>query len=313
MKKLAWFLFWVLGFTWGSSFLLIRISVHEINPFELVFIRVSIAAIGLLIIVHLRGLSIPRKPSALFPLLLIGIGNPAIPFLLISWGETIIDSSVASILQSTASLFTLVIAHFFFDDERLTPQRVGGMILGFAGVTILFGLNFEDGAFAINGLLGQLSIVVASIFYAITGTYSRFILKDKTVKPIVVAAVSMSSATIIMGAAMLLAPVFGGPAPSFFVGISQQAKLAAIALGVFNTLFAYTLLYFIIEAIGASRASMVTYIVPVIGLILGVTFANEPFGWNLVIGAILIISGIGVVNLPVHTGKSKLTAIEETA
>jgi drug/metabolite transporter (DMT)-like permease len=159
MRKGAWLGFWCLGLLWGSSFMLIRISVQEINPFQLVFTRVGIASIGLLLWLWLRGIRIPTDLKALTPLFIIGIGNTAIPFLLISWGETIIESSVASILQSTASLFALVIAQFFFDDERMTPQRVGGMIAGFVGVIVLFGANIEDGRVLFTGILGQLSIV----------------------------------------------------------------------------------------------------------------------------------------------------------
>lgn len=298
MRRWAWVLFWVLGVTWGSSFLLIRIGVQAVNPFQLVFIRVGIAAVGLHIALRLRGIPIPRDRETLLPLLLIGIGNPAIPFLLISWGETIIESSVASVLQSTASLFTLVIAHFFFADERMNTQRVGGSLVGFMGVIVLFGLNFEGGELLLNGLQGQLAVVVASMFYAVFATYSRVILKGKQVRPLVVAAMSMTSAAVLMGIATFAAPLFGGPAPVSLTTLPTHILIAVLTLGVFNTLFAYALFYFIIETLGASRATMVTYVVPVVGVILGVMFGNELLTVNLVVGAALILSGIGIANLP---------------
>jgi len=300
MKKGVWLAFWILGATWGSSFMLIRIGVQEINPFELVFIRVGIAAVGLLLILRWRGIAIPTERSVLLPLIVIGIGNPAIPFLLISWGEQSIHSSVASILQSTASLFTLVIAHFFFADERLSLQRVGGMVVGFMGVIVLFSANIEGGKVLIDGILGQLAIVVASLFYATFITYSRVMLQGKRVPPLVVAAITMSSATIVMGIAMFISPLFGGPAPVWLGDVSRKSAAAAVTLGLFNTLFAYTLFYTIVSNLGAARAAMVTYVVPVVGLVLGIVFLSEPFSVYLISGAALIVGGIAVVNLPLN-------------
>jgi len=289
--------------------MLIRISVQEINPFQLVFIRVGIASVGLLLLVRLRGIRLPTEFNILLPLIVIGIGNNAIPFLLISWGETIIESSVASILQSTASLFTLFIAHFVFDDERMSWQRVGGMFAGFIGVIVLFSSNIEGGRVLLTGLLGQLAIVAASLFYATFTTYSRTVLntqhKQGHVPPIVVAAISMTSAAVVMGVATFAAPLLGGPAPVWFSDVSRGAATAAITLGVFNTLLAYTLFYFIVSSLGAARATMVTYIVPVVGLILGVVFLGEPLGWNLIIGAAFILGGIGIVNLPRRKRQAK--------
>lgn len=310
MKKWAWTLFWLLGFTWGSSFMFIRIGVREINPFQLVFIRVGIAAVGLMAIIFIRRIPLPSDPNTWMHLAIIGIGNNAIPFLLISWGETHIESSVASILQSTASLFTLVIAHFFFEDERITPQRVGGMMAGFIGVVILFGVNIENGEVLLKGLLGQLAVVGASLFYASFITYSRIMLNNRKVRPMVIAAITMSSAAIVMGTLTFTAPLWGGPPPVSLFDVSSGAARASITLGVFNTLFAYMVFYYIISQLGAARAAMVTYIVPVVGLVLGIIFLGEPLGWNLVVGAAFIMGGIGIVNLP---RRNVVTEIEAPA
>jgi drug/metabolite transporter (DMT)-like permease len=304
MRKGAWVGFWTLGLLWGSSFMLIRISVQEVNPFQLVFTRVGIAAVGLLALQLLRGKRIPTDVRALVPLVIIGIGNTAIPFLLISWGETIIESSMASILQSTASLFTLIVAHFFFEDERMSSQRVGGMLAGFLGVVVLFSANIEGGRVLLTGVLGQLAIVVASMFYATFTTYSRTVLQRQKVEPMTVAAVSMASAAVVMGTATFISPLVGGPSPVWLTDVSRTAATALIALSVFNTLAAYGIFYFIVASLGASRAAMVTYVVPVVGLILGVVFLNEPLTWHLLVGAALILGGIGIVNLP-RTRKQK--------
>ncbi len=311
LKKWAWIGFWVLGLTWGSSFLFIRLSVAEINAFQTMFTRVVLAAIGMLIIVRVRGLEIPTDRKTLVPLILIGIGNNAIPFTLIGWSETVIPSSMAAILQATVVLFTLIIAHFVFDDEHMSIQRVGGIALGFIGVMVLFGGGLSGDAGEGNGLRtfwGQLGMVGSSVFYASFLVYSRKVLKGN-VAPMVVATVSMCSAAVTLGIVTLLSPLVGGPAPVWLWNVSGGAAAAVITLGLFNTLFAYAMFYSIVSELGASRTSMVTYVVPVVGLLLGVVFANEPLTASLFGGAVLIMSGIGIVNLPkLRKGKIEAAA-----
>lgn len=299
MRKWAWAAFWLLGFTWGSSFMLIRIGVQEINPFQLVFIRVGIAAVGLLAICWARGLRIPFEREVLFPLILIGLGNTAIPFLLVSWSETVIESSLASILQSTTSLFALVIAHFAFEDERMSPQRVIGILAGFFGVMILFSGGIERGQLLTSSVLGMLGMVLSSLFYATFTTYSRAVIQ-RQINPMVVAAVAMSSAAIAMGVATFVSPLLGGPAPVSLFNTSPGVTASVLILGFFNTFLAYAMFYLIINQLGAARTAMVTYVVPFVGLALGVIFLDEPLSWSLIAGAALIVGGIGIVNLPVR-------------
>lgn len=132
-----WMAFWLLGLIWGSSVMLIHIAVRELSPFQLVFIRTSIAAAGMNIVLLLSGKRLPLQPGKLLPLVAIGIGSTTIPFALVSWGEQNIDSGLASIMQSVEVLFTLVIAHFAFRDERITPEKFLGLGIGFIGVLVL--------------------------------------------------------------------------------------------------------------------------------------------------------------------------------
>jgi len=301
MKRLAWLSFWILGITWGSSFLFIKLSVAELPTLQVVFIRVFVAGVGLMLYNLVRGIRMPFTRESIVPLLILGITNNAIPFVLITWGEHHIDSSVASILQSSASLFTLVIAHFFFEDERMTPQRIAGMVVGFIGVMVLFGINFNQGSFSWLVFLGQLSVVGASLFYASSITFSRKVLSrtgSAKIPSTMVAGVSMLSASLVIGIAMVLSPVFGGDAPLWFSQVSAQTTRSVLILAFYNTLFAYGIFYFIVASLGAARASMVTYVVPIVGLVLGVVFNNEPLTRNLIFGSLLIVSGIGIVNLP---------------
>lgn len=291
-----WAAFWVLGLIWGSSFLLIRVGVEEVSPFQVVFMRTGIAALGLNLVLLLRGKHIPFNLRELFPLLVIGVGNTVIPFVLISWGETQIDSGIASVLNATAALFTAVLAHYAFRDERITIQKIAGLALGFFGVVVLASRSWVDGQIVTGDLAGQLAVVVASFFYALFGVYSRKLMHGRY-EPMVISAGSMVAASILSGLLMLIAPYFNGQPPVPLADLTQDALIALVLLGFLNTFIAYILFYWIIQQLGASRASMVTYVTPAIALVLGAVVLNEIVDWRLLAGAALILSGIGVVNL----------------
>lgn len=299
-KQRAWVAFWVLALIWGSSFLFIRIGVEQLGPFQLVFIRTGIAAVGLNIVLILRGKRLPLDWAGIRPLLVLGVVNTVVPFALITWGEQSIESGLASVLQGTAALFTLLIAHFVFADERITTRKIFGLVMGFLGVVILASRSTgEEGALtgdALLHLLGQLAIVGASFCYAIGGTYSRKVIQNR-LEPIVVAAGAMTVAAIVTGIITYASPLLGGPQPLAYTALEPRVLMAVLTLGFFNTLIAYTMFYSIVQALGAARTSMVTYVVPICGLTLGAIFLNEVVDFRLLLGAVLIIGGIGVVNL----------------
>jgi drug/metabolite transporter (DMT)-like permease len=297
--KRAWVFFWLLGLIWGLSFLLIRVTVRQLTPFEVVLIRTGIAALGLNLIVFATGKRYPADWPTLRALIIIGLGNTVAPFLLITWGEKSIDSGLASVLQATAALFTLVVAHFAFADERITPRKIGGLTLGFIGVVILASRSWKDGQIITGSLLGQLAIVGASFCYATFTTYSRKVIR-KDIAPIVVAAGAMTTATITMLVVTLIAPLVGGDTPTLLTAahtISSDVLGAVITLGVVNTFIAYTMYYSVVQTLGAARASLVTYIVPLVGLVLGALILKEQVDARLLLGAVFIIGGIGIVNL----------------
>jgi drug/metabolite transporter (DMT)-like permease len=291
-----WAAFWLLSLIWGSSFLFIRIGVEEVSPFQVVFMRTGIAAVGLNVVLLLRGKHIPLNWRGLFPLIIIGIGNTIIPFALISWGETHVESGLASLLNGTAALFTLVIAHFAFHDERITLAKVVGLVVGFVGVIVLASRSWAGGQIITGDLAGQLAIVVAALFYAAFGVYSRKTMNNRY-EPMVVAAGSMVAAATGSGILMVLAPSFGGQSPVALNALGNDALWALLLLGFFNTFIAYILFYWIIQQLGAGRASMVTYVIPAVGIVLGALVLDEVVDWRLLVGAGLILSGIAVVNL----------------
>lgn len=220
-------------------------------------------------------------------LCLLGLTNTALPFVLITWGQQSIDSAMASILNSTVPLFTLVIAHFALKDERITWERALGLILGLFGVRVLVGneLNLND----LNGqLLGQAAVLGAAFFYAVSAVFARKVLRD--VHFIAQAAVPLVTADIFiwLAAARLETPLQWPQ-----LGLTWVALLW---LGLLGSCLAYLLYYYLLASIGATRSTMVTYLFPVIGVVLGVLFLQEQLDWRLLAGGGLVLSGIVIVN-----------------
>lgn len=298
-NKQAWLGFWILSLVWGSSYFFIRIGVEQLPPFQLVFMRTAVAAVGLNIVIYARGKRLPTNPRAIRDLLFLGVVNTVIPFFLITWGEVRIESSLASVLQGTAALFTLIVAHFLFIDERITWRKLIGLLVGFCGVVILAGRSGSEVVTDISPtmhLLGQLAIVGASICYALGNTYGRKAMQNR-LEPIVTAGGAMTVAAIVTGVITFTAPLVGGPAPLGLGALTPRVLGAAVILGLLNTFVAYLIYYSLIAALGSARTSMVTYVIPVVGILLGTLFLHEPIDARLIIAAAMIIGSIAIVNL----------------
>ena len=298
-KKQAWIGFWILALIWGSSFLFIRIGVEQLTTFQVVFIRTGIAAVGLNIVAFLRGKHLPTDAKGIRDVLVLGIVNTVFPFVLITWGEKSIESGLAAVLQGTAALFTMVVAHFVFVDERITLRKIIGLGVGFLGVVILASRSTEGEVVQSDAtlhLLGQLAIVGASFCYALGGTYSRKAIQNR-LEPIIAAAGAMTVTAIISGILTYAAPYLGGPAPTPLDTLTPRVVGAMLALGLVNTFVAYLIFYSLVSTLGAARASMVTYVIPAVGLLLGAIFLGEAVDIRLLIGATLIVGSIAIVNL----------------
>jgi drug/metabolite transporter (DMT)-like permease len=298
-KERAWIGFWILAFVWGSSFLFIRIGVEQLSTFQVVFVRTGIAAVGLGAVAALRGKRMPTDAHSIRDLLVVGIINTVIPFALITWGERTVESGVAAVLQGTVALFTMALAHFVFPDERMTLKKVVGLVVGFLGLVVL-GSRSTSGA-VLSGdpaghLIGQLAIVAASFCYAVGSNYSRKAIQNR-LDPIIVAAGAMAVTATLSGAIAYALPLVGGPAPTAWGELTPRVAGAMLALGIVNTFVAYLIFYSIVVTLGAGRVSMVTYVIPAVGLALGAIFLDEKVDLRLLIGATLIVGSVGIVNL----------------
>jgi drug/metabolite transporter (DMT)-like permease len=291
-----WLMFGILGLIWGSSFLLIKIGLQELDALSLVSMRLGIAAVAFVIALVIMGKRLPSDRKTRFYLALTGIINTAIPFLLITWGENSIDSGLASVLDATVPLFSIVIAHVALEDDKINAGKLMGLLTGFLGV-VLLALRHVDPTHP-NSLEGQLAVLVAAVFYACGAVFIRRYLRhvDSTVT---------AGSTMIGGAISVIAVTLltVRPLPNI-LALQPGTLLAMLALGLVNTFIAYTLYFKLINHWGASRATTVTYLIPPIGLLLGAIAASEPVDLQLLIGTVLIFAGIALANLrrsPVQT------------
>ena len=288
MKLKEWGAFALLGLVWGSSSLWIKIAVQEVGPFTLVAFRLLFGVAGLLVVMRLQRQSFPRDRGVLLGFVFIGVVNTAVPFTLISWGETRIDSGLASILNGTLPLFTIVIAHFWLHDEKITLPRMAGLIVGFVGVVMLLSRDFGPEGLQGN-VWGQMAVIAAVICYATAITFSRRHLRGQP--PVLQSTVSLLVADALLWIAV---PIAESP---FHLPSSFVAWFALAWLGLLGSCLAYLLFYYLINSWGPTRASLVTYVFPVVGLILGIVFLGERIDWRLVAGSLLIVGSIVVVNL----------------
>jgi drug/metabolite transporter (DMT)-like permease len=287
VKSREWVLFWALGLIWGSSFLWIKIGVQELDPFTLVGWRLLFGTLAMVLVVVWQRPPFPRKPSTWIALAALGTINTALPFVLITWGEKSIDSTVASVLNSTVPLFALVIAHLFLHDEPITARKAAGLLVGFAGILVLMARDLKFGDLQ-SGLLGQAAVLLAAVSYASAAVFARRTMRE--VPPLVQAFVPMAFADALVWS---VATQAGSPGrlPS-----ATNTWIALLWLGLLGSCVAYLIYYNLLHSLGATRASMVTYVFPVVGVALGVLFLHERADWHLLAGAALVISSIAVVN-----------------
>lgn len=286
MQPKHWTVFILLGAVWSASFLWIKIALEEVGPLTLVAYRVLFGLLTGLAVAVIFRVPIPRDWKTWRIFTLLGVTNIAIPFFLITWGEQSIDSAVASILNATVPLFTIVLAHFFTPDDKISAQKLIGLLVGFVGVVVL--LSEDVNAGASNSLLGQAAVIAASASYAVSYVIARR--NTAEVRGEIRGALPLVTATALM---WLIAPVAEAPLKIPSLPITW---IGLLWLGVLGSGLALIMQYYLVHEIGPTRATLVTYIFPLGGVLLGVIFLDEHLSWQLVAGAVLIISSIAVVN-----------------
>lgn len=275
----------LLASLWGPSFLFIKIAVEEVPPVMLATLRIGIAAVILNLFLLIRKERLPRDLDFWKKTFIAGLFAQAIPFVLINWGEQFVDSSLASILNGLLPLFTIIFAHFLIAEERLTKQKVLGVMLGFVGLVVLVIPGLSKGAE--GSLYGILAITTATISYGIGLSYIK--------KHFSKATSFKAPAAQLLSVSVYLLPVSFFAYPEFSFSTLSDATIGSIfILAIFGTAIAFIVYFKLIESSSAAYASLVTYLMPIYGILLGIVFLDEKVSVWMLSGAVLILFGIRI-------------------
>lgn len=279
-----------LALLWGASFLFIKVAVRELTPATLITGRLGLAALTLALLVPFMvgtGETVRQLRQNWTWLVVVALVNTAIPFWLLSWGETRIDSGLASIIQASVPIFNALIAFVAFREVRVTGAPLLGVAIGFVGVALLVGAQPE------GKVLGALAVVGMAFCYGVGGLLTGRYLKP--VRPVVVAFASTAIATLVW------LPVGVAEAPSQMPGWKTIGSV--VALGIPGTALAYLLFFGLVTGAGAAYASLVTYLIPPIALAYGAIFLDERFGAYALGGLALILAGVALGTGAVRTAR----------
>jgi drug/metabolite transporter (DMT)-like permease len=265
MGPLEWALLITLSVLWGGTFFFAEVALDEIRPLSLVFARVGIAAGALLLAVYASGQRMPRAIALWGAFFVMGALNNLIPFSLIFWGQMRITGGLAAILNATTPLFTVVLAHFLTRDERLTANRLGGVLLGLAGVIVLIGPAALD-ELGLR-LVAQIAVLGAALCYALAGIFGR---RFHDVPPLVSAAGQVSATTVMMLPVVLWQGVAWRDLP-----LAPATWGAILGLALLSTALAYLIYFRILASAGATNLLLVTFLIPVSAIVLGAGLLGE--------------------------------------
>ena len=286
-SRLDWLLFVLLGFFWGSSYLFIKIGVDAgLQPFTLVALRLLIGFAVLAVVVAVAREALPRDLRTYGHLAVMGFFSVALPFMLITWAEQSVDSSLAAVLTGAVPLFTIPIAALMLGDERITLNKLLGIGIGLVGVAIVVG--FDPSTLTGGELMAEIALVGAAASYAVGGVYARRTMHG--LRPMIPAVLQVAIALVMVAIPALLLE------EPFERGLAPEAILAVVWLGVLGSGLAYLVFFRLLAHWGATRTTLVAYLLPIWGIVLGAIVLSEPIDAGLVVGTALVIGGIGLVN-----------------
>lgn len=286
MSRSQWLMLLTLSVLWGGAFLFIGIAVKELPAFTIVLVRVGLAALCLLPIVWLSGHRLPATVAGWWPFAVMAMLNNLIPFSLIVTGQKEIAAGLASVLNATTPLFTVLVVRLFADDGPLPLNKVLGVVLGLAGVAVLVGPEAMLGR--TSSVLGMLCVLGGALSYGFSGLWGR---RFKATPPLVSAAAQLTASTVMLAPiALLVDRPWSLPTPS------QPVLLALVGLAVLSTAIAYLLFFRIMAVSGPLNAMLVTLLIPISGLALGHVVLAEPIIGRHIAGALVIGLSLMVID-----------------
>jgi len=288
MNRADWGILAILALIWGGAFFFIGVAVRHVPPLTYVWLRLSIAALGMWGFLFFKGQKLGLPPKVWGSILLLALLNNAIPFVLFGWSQTHIASGLASILNATTPIWGVLVAHFLTHDERMTPRKIAGVLLGFGGVATMIGpaLLTNLGSSA----LAQLACVSAALCYALAAVWARRFRK-MGLSPI-----SVTTGQLTAGALMMLplALIVDRPWTHTFPPLTALGAIVALAL--LCTAFGYVLYFRLIDSSGATNALLVTLLVPPVAILLGALFLGESLAVQDFFGLGLIALGLAAID-----------------
>ena len=284
-SRVDWLVFLGLGFIWGSSYLFIKLAVDDFGTATLVALRLVIGAVLLWAVVLLARQTLPRERRMYGHLVVMAVINIMIPFLLITWAEQSVESSLAAILTSPVPLFAIVLSSLFLPDEPMRVNGLLGLLVGFVGVILVVSPGLTGAG---SSLGGQLALLGAAFSYACGAVYARRNVRG--LAPMVPAVFQVTFAAIMASTLALLLEHPWTATPD------AQAIFSIVWLGILGSGVAYLFVFRLFKNWGATRTTLVAYEIPVWGIVLGFLVLGEPVGAQLIAGTALIITGVALVN-----------------
>jgi drug/metabolite transporter (DMT)-like permease len=288
ISPLDWSLLIALSLLWGGSFFFVGVAVKALPPFTIVLLRVAIAATALHVVLRVTRAAMPWDRGTWLAFFGMGLLNNAIPFSLIVWGQTQIASGLASILNATTPLFTVLVAHLLTADERLSKGRIAGVLIGFAGVIVLIGPQALAGLG--KDVAAQLAVLGAAVSYGFAAIFGRRF-KRMGVPPLATAAGQVTASSLLLLPVALLVDrpwTLVWPAPSVWGAI--------MGLALLSTALAYVVFFRILASAGAVNLSLVTFLIPPSAILLGVALLGERLQATDFLGMALIGLGLAAID-----------------
>ena len=270
-----------LGVVWGCSFIFIKLGLEFLTPFGVAFVRCALGAITLLIFTKIRKVDLPKDRKIWQKLWVVAMLLNVIPGVLFAFAQQYVTSVLASIINAGTPLMTLVFMLIVFREEKLKPEQIIGLLIGALGVLTVVGVWKDLGD---NQLVGVIALLIAISCYGASYPYST-----RNVIPLKLKPEALATGQLIMAAVTLL--------PFFIInGISNdfyrlQSVIAMLCLGIFGSGFAYIWNFAITAAAGSAIASTVTYLTPVVAVIVGFLYLGEVIVWHEIVGALIVIVG----------------------
>ncbi|MEV6822570.1 DMT family transporter [Nocardiopsis dassonvillei] len=289
--------FVLLSLIWGMSFLFIKIGAEVLSPMQLTLGRMATGALPLLVVLLLRGGRLPRSPRLWGHMFVAALLLNTVPFTLFGFAAQLIPSALMGIVNASTPLFGVVFSMLLLSDERPDRDRVLGLGIGFLGVLTVFGVWRSLGEVAVSdgdAVLGMLFVVGATVCYGIGTPYLRRFVAGSSH-----GALELSTLQLLLGSVPLvvLVPLF----TEMPTGVTWQVVAAVSTLGVFGTGVAYILQYAVVREAGATVATTVTYVAPVVAIAAGVVLLGETLSWNQPLGAVVIILGAALCQGVIRT------------